>query len=144
MRGAARSTFVNRQQIEEAVEFLDSQISRENARVKLHQYGGGPDEGQIIANEAGYLRLGIEFLKAAFAAPRANQEFNAVDVDIDYLITNDSTINFDWFERRELPSVEPTATGARIVPVLIGCSFLAVLLFAFVGIMTTISWLVQL
>ena len=102
---------MNQQQIQEAIDLLDSSIPREGARVKLHQYGGGPDEGQVIANEAGFLRLGIEFLKAAFAAPDSSGEPNAVDVDIDYLVTEDSSINFHWFERRDLPSAEPTSPG---------------------------------
>jgi len=132
---------VDQQQIQEAIDLLDSSIPREGARVKLHQYGGGPDEGQVIANEAGFLRLGIEFLKAAFAAPDSRGEPNAVNVDIDYLVTEDSSINFDWFERQDLPSAEPTSPGSRIVPVLIGCSFIVAALLAVVGFITVVRWL---
>ena len=132
---------MDQQQIEETIELLDSLVPREGARVKLHQYGGGPDEGQVIANESGFLRLGIEFLKAAFAQPDSSNEPNAVEVDIDYLVTDDSSINFDWFERRDLPSSEPTSRGSRIVPVLIGCTFIATGVLAVVGFITVVRWL---
>jgi len=46
---------------------LDNEVPRENATVILEQYGGGPDESHIVANQTHYLRLEIEFLKAGFA-----------------------------------------------------------------------------
>ena len=53
----------------------------------------------------GFLRLGVELLKAAFAPTGHGGEPNAVEVDIDYLVTADSSINFDWCERKELPEL---------------------------------------
>ena len=132
---------MNQHQIQETIDLLDSSIPREDARVKLHQYGGGPSEGQVIANETGFLRLGIEFLKAAYAMPDSNREPNAVNVDIDYLITEDSSINFDWFERRDLPSAAPTSPVSSIILPLISCSFIAVGLLAVVGFITIVRWL---
>lgn len=55
--------------IKELIENLDQSVSSEGAAVRLDQYGGGPDESQITGNRVGYLRLGIEFLKAAYAEP---------------------------------------------------------------------------
>ena len=53
--------------IKAIIKQLDDEVPREGAKVILEQYGGGPDESQIVANQKGYLRLGVEFLKAAFA-----------------------------------------------------------------------------
>ena len=52
-------------EIQETVRSLDSGISKDNARVLMKQYGGGPDESQIIATRNGFLRLGVELMKAA-------------------------------------------------------------------------------
>ena len=86
--------------LNELINQLDSKAPKDEAKVIFHQYGGGPDESKIIANTNGYLRLGVEFLKAAFAKPSDTTD-TAIDIDLDYLITEDSTINFDWFERTD-------------------------------------------
>ena len=88
------------EQIRKLVADLDAAVPREGARVHLSQYGGGPDESKVIANERGYLRLGIEFLRAAFA-PSSPKSAELIDADLDYLLTDDSNVGFDWFERRE-------------------------------------------
>src|SRR5688572_15306493 len=58
---------VDERKVQDAIAFLDEEVPRGHARVKLDQYGGGPDESRIIANKDGFLRLGVEFLKAAYA-----------------------------------------------------------------------------
>ena len=94
---------MNDTEVAELVAQLDEQVAREDAVVKPEQYGGGPDESCIVANRAGYLRFGIEFLKAALAPPM-NPDGKApfdIEVDLDYLVSEDSTVNFIIFERRE-------------------------------------------
>ncbi len=86
--------------IKKMVAELDAAVPREGARVHLSQYGGGPDESKVVANQRGYLRLGIEFLRAAFAPPSPKSK-NMIDADLRYMLTEDSTVGFDWFERRE-------------------------------------------
>ena len=112
---------MDKTRVEEAIAALDREVSREGARVKLSQYGGGPDEGQIIANEAGFLRLGVELLKAAFAPSSAGGHPFMVEADIQYLVTEDSDINFDWFERRDLPGQSTVESVPKLVPFLIFC-----------------------
>src|SRR5436190_7629307 len=97
---------------EELVAKFDTLVPRDGACVTLRQYGGGAGESRVIANRRGYLRLGIEFLKAAFAP--ANKE-HAVKADIRYLLTEDSDVGFDWLERREdLPQSPRPGRGRRI------------------------------
>ncbi|MBI9077293.1 MAG: hypothetical protein JEZ02_17935 [Desulfatibacillum sp.] len=91
------------------IQDLDHLVPREGAAVKLDQYGGGPDESRLAANRAGYLRLGIEFLKAAFAEPVNYSDDpipdkngdGQINVDLDYMILRGTEIHFDWFERTE-------------------------------------------
>jgi len=124
---------------EELVAKLDALVPREGARVALSQYGGGPDECRVVANRRGYLRLGIEFLRAAFA-PHEKQ--HVIKADIHYLLTEDSDIGFDWFERREdLPPAAPESRPGRIVGPIIGFGFLGlIILCALVGLVTIIRW----
>lgn len=93
---------MDREEIKSTIEGLDSAIGKEGAVVLFDQYGGGPDESRIVANEAGYLRLGVEFLKSAYAEKDPNvDDGNSISVDLEYLITPESDIGFDWFERSE-------------------------------------------
>jgi hypothetical protein len=122
------------------IERLDREVPKVGALVKLHQYGGGPDECQVVANRAGYLRLGIEFLKGAFASSINPKEPSGVRVDVDYLITGDSSVNFDWFERREdLPerSTAPPTPG-RIAAAVAVTFFLLLLVLSAVGLVTVL------
>jgi hypothetical protein len=125
---------------ESLVTELDELVPRDGACVTLRQYGGGPDESRITANQRGYLRLGIEFLKAAFAP--TNKE-NSLKADIGYLLTEDSDVGFDWFERREdLPLPLKPGRRRRIVAsaFALGCLvFVAAL--AVVGLIAVVKWL---
>lgn len=84
---------------------LDESVSKENAKVRLNQYGGDGDDGCIIATQTGYLRFGIELLKAG-TAPAPAEKSIAIDVDIGYLIDDDSSISISTFERVEVLDAE--------------------------------------
>jgi len=125
---------------EELVSKLDALVPRDGARVSLAQYGGGPDESRVIANQRGYLRLGIEFLKAAFA-PHEKQHL--VKADIRYLLTEDSDVSFDWFERREDLPKRTAEEGKRVsvVGTIFGFTVLALVAScALVGLITIVRW----
>ncbi len=93
-------------QVRELIENLDERVSKEGAYVKIIVYGGGLMDTKLVANRNGYLRLGIEFLKAAFAEKDYKQEKfpNIIDIDLDYLLKK-SDVYIDWLERsEEMPS----------------------------------------
>lgn len=46
---------MNEAEIAALVDRLDRLVPREGAHVRLEQYGGGPDESRIVANQASYL-----------------------------------------------------------------------------------------
>lgn len=79
------------------IDRLDESVSKENAKVRLYQYGGDGEDGWIVATRNGYLRLGIELLKAGMA-PTTAEERGMIDVDIQYLIDDDSSVSFSTFE----------------------------------------------
>ena len=107
--------------------------------MQLNQYGGGPEEGQIIGNRNGYRRLGIEFLKASL-----HETDEGFTVDLKYLVSPDSTIRFDWFElSNTMPSTKSEQTWSERM-ILIGCFIIfAIALFIFVvGLCTVFQWVV--
>ena len=127
------------------IEDLDKSVPKEGAYVRMTQYGGGASENQIVANRNGYLRLGIEFLKAAFAEKiYIEKEYpDVIDVDLDYLLKEPSTLYFDRFERTEgTPSVFRKGSKKlkivliAIIIVLGGCVVLAL-----IGATTVLRWL---
>ena len=128
--------------IQDAIRFLDAEVPRQHAKVKLEQYGGGPDESRMIANKLGFLRFGIEFLKAAHARP-SDQQSNIVDIELDYLLTTDSSISFDWFERREPDADEQQGRvpSSLITAFIVSCVALAFLLMV-VGLIAAVKWIV--
>ena len=79
---------------------LDAGVSKENAAVRFYQYVGDGEEGSVTATRAGYLRLGIEFLKAGSAPPKADKD-DLIDVELQYLIDDNSSITFSTFEMVE-------------------------------------------
>ncbi len=120
---------------------LDDCVPREGAWIQLTQYGGGPDEGQITGNRNGYRRLGIEFLKGTLD----DDSEHGFGVDLEYLVSPDSTINFDWFELSDTHSPTKSTYGwfDRLMP--IGClTLIAVAAIIFViGISTVVQWMAK-
>ena len=78
---------------------LDEAVPRQGAWVTFVQYGGGPEESAVYASRLGYLRLGIEFLKAGLNIPESAEEEQYVEVDLSYLADRTySQIFFDYFK----------------------------------------------
>ena len=123
---------------------LDAAVPRAGARVYLSQYGGGPDESKMVANQRGYLRLGIELLRAAFAPPSPKSQ-EQIEVDLRYLLTEESTVGFDWFERREdLADAKLTERRpSRFIPSMLVLGLVAVLILAMIGFGTVIVWITR-
>ncbi len=116
---------------------LDQDISRDNARVTIQKYGGDLDESFVVATPNGYLRLGVEFLKAGIA-PYASPERAAIDVDVEYLIHDDSDVQFDYFERREDLTVKSYNAFFvdKLIPFTLLTVVILVLALAIVGLRT--------
>jgi hypothetical protein len=92
----------NLQDVEAMVDQLNAMVPTDHAKVEMKVYGGGPDESQIIGTQRGYLRLGIEFMRAAFAPKSDPKRPDSIAVDLDDLISDDSDVSFDWFERIDI------------------------------------------
>lgn len=157
------------QTVERLIRELDTIVPREGAHVRLEQLDGGPQESVVSANREGYLRLGIEFLKAAVApeatteehaaepasvpdpgasdngeTPPPRQQLRPVDIDLDYLITKDSLVRFTVFRRGQL---EVSDAPSKAIPIdrimTVGCLFLAAIaaFFAVIGFSEVITWI---
>lgn len=143
---------VNDEKILNLIDQIDKAVDKKGAAVKLSEYGGGPDESKIIANRKGYLRLGIEFLKAAYADPikfddedqNQKEEIEDIEVEIDYLLVPESKVNFDWFQRTENIK-EPLEYKETLKNKIIGFGvlgfFIGTIIFAFIGLVSIIRYL---
>lgn len=58
---------MDKETIERFIRELDHAVPREGAQVRLEQRDSGPEESIIAGNPPGFLRLGIELLKAGIA-----------------------------------------------------------------------------
>jgi hypothetical protein len=130
---------MNSDELVAIVERLDESVPKENAKVRLYQYGGDGEDGFMVATRNGYLRFGIELLKAGAAAPTAER---MIDVDLQYLIDEDSSINFSTFERVEELGPEPNENSwgdslfiYTVITILIATPILAV-----IGLIALIRW----
>jgi hypothetical protein len=126
---------VDTERISSLINELDKQVPKDGAIVEAKQYGGGPDESKITANRAGYLRLGIEFLKAGFSET-SDKDKKQLSTDIRYLFTDDSDVCFDWFERVEDFQKQKNLKASfwkRVAGKLIAAAVLLVLIFALIG-----------
>ena len=84
--------------IQKRIQELDDLIPKEGTQIKIEQYGGGPDESQMIGNKAGYLRMGLELMKGAF-----HEDPERLDIDLDEIITENSEVHIDHFKRCDMP-----------------------------------------
>ncbi len=137
---------MNRDELREIIERLDAGVPRENARVSIQKYGDELDEAFIVATTNGYLRLGVEFLKAGvapFLAPEKTlgERPHAIDVEVDYLIDEESDVRFDYFERNEdlLIRTHEESRVDRFVPFVLLAVVLAVLALALFGLVAVIK-----
>jgi len=118
---------------------LDQDISRDNAKITIQKYGGDLTEAFVVGTPNGYLRLGVEFLKAGLA-PHASAERPAIDVDVEYLIDEDSDVQFDYFERKDQLTIQTYQRSfvEKLIPLLILGIVGSVLVLAIVGLRTLI------
>lgn len=137
---------MNLDELKDIIGRLDAGIPRENAKVSFQKYGCGDgdlEEAFIVATENGYLRMGVEFLKAGITphlSPRGGRPF-AIAVDLDYLFAENSDVYFDYFERREeiqVRTYEETWVD-KFIPLAASGVILAVLALAIVGLVTIIK-----
>ena len=120
---------------------LDAAVPKEDARVLLSVYGGGPDESKMVGTEQGYLRLGIELMKAGLVPDSPDPNTPAdISPDIDSIVHPDSTINFDWFERRDpgVPLAEEPDPRGRFFAMAIVFALGAIVALAIVGVIALI------
>ncbi len=138
--------------IQTLVQELDQLVPRTDAVVVMSVYGGGCDESQITATENGYLRLGIEMLKAPSAPRLGAGEDARIDVNLEALVSEQSDINFHVFhlDNTLKPDAAQVAPQARqpwpdkIVGTACGLVCLLLLYVMAVGFVTIGSWLSKL
>jgi len=121
---------------------LDAKVPKEGAAVQFVFVadGGTPDESLVEANRLGYLRMGIEFLKAAFARTGTGSR-GILDASIDHLTTEQSQIRFIGLARNEdlrppPPRGVPTIKDRLL---LLGCA-IVVLIVGFLVISGVMFW----
>ncbi len=119
------------------IEELDESVSKENAKVRLSQYG---DEACVVATQNGYLRFGIELLKGGIT-PTSTGTPEMIDVDLHYLLDDGSTIYFDTFERVQKLSDEnfKESWTDKLVVYTIIAFLMALLIFAIIGLVAVIK-----
>ena len=133
---------------QELIAELDSLVPRTNAVAEMRQYGGGCDESELIATETGYLRLGIELLKAPFLPPLPDAETVQIAVDVEYSTVERSDICFQRFHLDN--TLKPDAAYVpdpqqgwkdKLVGAVAGLGCLLLVYMFGVGVVTVLQWL---
>jgi hypothetical protein len=129
--------------VQSLVRQLDQAVPRGGTVVVDTADDGGT---RVTANRQGYLRLGTELLKAAFAEPRSEVLPDRLDLDLDDLLEQG---DIPWtFERREDVDVRPPKSGVddtggpgSVLGPAVAFFLLACLA---VGAMTILGWVARL
>ncbi len=129
-------------EISKIVDCLDSAVSKESAHFAIYTYGGGADESFTQGNTTGYLRYGIEFLKAGLRITEDNKD--ETHAELDYLINEDSDFHCHYFKVSDEPQADEYKRNWKddlLAVVVIGCLVL-ILFMAFIGVITIVRYLV--
>ena len=120
---------------------LDHEISRDNARITIQKYGGDLTESFVVGTTNGYLRLGTEFLKAGLAPHVSPEKSAEIEVDVDYLIDDDSDVQFDYFELQEQLAIKTYKASflEKLIPLVLLAIVGSVLVLAIIGLRTVIK-----
>lgn len=134
---------MDRKRIDEILVELDHLIPVGNSEVLIEQFGGGNEELRIVGTETGYLRFRLEFMRAAFARHTSDGNFpNAiVGVDIDSVLSKESSVSFDCIERIEkldqrFKNSRANSFFGYVVVLILGLLFVMTV----VGFITTLRW----
>lgn len=96
-------------QIKQLTEELNQLVPKEEAAVQIEfdDTTGGYD---LIANQSGFLRLGIELLKAAYTPCPSGLGKKAIVSDIEYLLKPDPQKSIkEFFRQDELFTIQPVS-----------------------------------
>ena len=132
-------------QIQRIADELDAAVTKDDAKL-LIDYSGGPDEREgncdVIANRNGYLRAGIELLKAGVFPLDPERMF--VPIDLNYL-TSVGGLRVGRLTRREdveaeLPPKPRNSTGVKFAAGGCFAVFVFLAVCAIVGFFHVLAW----
>jgi hypothetical protein len=121
------------------VEDIDRLIPREGAKLKIP---ADPDGGSTAGTRLGYLRLGVELLRAGLSPPvEAASGAPRIPLDVDYLLTPDSDSPFDVCEIDEEIERRPPSPGklGAIGQLMAGVGVAGVLVLLLLGLFAVLS-----
>jgi hypothetical protein len=136
-------------QIQQIVDELDAAVTKDDAKLLIYyaEYRGEHEDGncELIGNRKGYIRAGIEMLRAAVAPLGPNDIF--VPINIDYLIGRGS-LGVKRITRQEdvdaaLPPVQSKSWKTNAIGV--GCMLIVIfgVVCAFMGLDDVVTWLLR-
>lgn len=141
---------LNAGNLKQLLDTLDHLVPRDRARIVIDQLYPGGKGGAFIANQLGYLRLGIEFLKAGLSDhAMASTGPRPVPMNWKYLVSQKSyVLGFDEFlldESLELDQTysEPIRVSKRrrVLVLLFAILLFGIMVLAIIGLVATVSWL---
>jgi hypothetical protein len=123
---------------------LDRLVPKEGARLRIPS---DPDGNATIGTQLGYLRLGVEFLRAALVPPEGTDEGSTphIPLDIQYLLTPGSETPFDLCEidedvERLPPPVRKLGAIGQLLAAVFGVVIVGLIV---VGAVAVLSWMVH-
>ncbi len=128
-------------EIKKVIDTLDRGTSKENAAVRLDTCD--PGDLFVMATQNGYLRLGVELLKAAFeqrAAGDNDAKSQFIEVDTAYLISKDSSLDFSSFERVDalVEESQEESISESLIMYLVLAVLISILLLAVIGLISIV------
>jgi hypothetical protein len=131
-----------REQVRRLVEELDRKVPRWGAQVRLDNYGGGPVECGFVGTRTGYLRYGVEMLKAGLEEPEEGPgPAFKVEPELAYLLSPETEVAFQEFVRdEELKPLPAGKAGGAAAGLVLGLGCLFVLACLVVGFVTIAGW----
>ncbi len=131
-------------ELRELVDRIDGLVSKEGAKLRIP---ADPDGKTTVGTQRGYLRLGIELLRAGLnpLEPGENDHTPYLPLELEYLVTPDSETPFDLCEvvddpERLPPRVRKLGPFGQLLAAVVAVVALGLIVLGAIGV---VSWILH-
>lgn len=139
---------MTKEELIDLISKLEPGVSKDTALFEIYQYGGGPDESFVKANQEGLQLFAIELLKASLKVEQTVSDPSKTSIQIEHeeiLENGDIGIHYiePTLEKRQPSPKRPPENNWKDTLIKGGCISIAVIIIVatIIGLISIFKWL---